>query len=95
MVKISLASSAYDDVDSIIDYIAKDSVRYAQEFADRIFDRIEQLKTHPHSGRVVPEFDNRELRELILSKYRIVYRIYSKEEIVILRIIHGSKLLEM
>ena len=47
----------------------------------------------PESGRVVPEFHNVELREVIMSKYRIVYRIYSPEQIVILRIILGSKLL--
>lgn len=92
MVEITLAESAWNDLDSITDYIAQDSPRYAQEFGNRIFDRIEQLREFPESGRVVPEFHNVELREVIMSKYRIVYRIYSPEQIVILRIIHGSKL---
>jgi len=94
MVKIALAESAWDDLDSITDYIALDSIRYAQEFSDRLFERIEQLKSFPQSGRVVPEFKNELLRELIISKYRIVYRIFENEKIVILRIIHGAKLLE-
>ncbi|MEO1053490.1 MAG: type II toxin-antitoxin system RelE/ParE family toxin [Bacteroidota bacterium] len=94
MAEIVLADSAWQDLNAITDYIALDSIRYAQEFADRIFKRIEQLKTHPQSGRVVPEFQSDQLRELILGKYRIVYRIYNPQKIVVLRIIHGAKLLE-
>ena len=77
MVEVTLSSSAWSDLDKITDYISQDSVRYAQEFAERIFKRIEQLKNFPNSGRVVPEFRNDKLRELIMGKYRIVYRIYT------------------
>lgn len=93
MVQIVLADSAWDDLDSITDYIALDSVRYAQEFSERVLERIEQLKDYPKSGRIVPEFKNEQLRELILGSYRIVYRIYSEEKIIVIRIIHGAKLL--
>lgn len=93
MVEVTLSESAWNDLDSITEYIAQDSVRYAQEFGERIFARIEQLKNFPSSGRIVPEFQNEQLRELIMNNYRIVYRIYSSELIVIIRIIHGAKLL--
>ena len=76
MVEILLAESAWNDLDSITDYIAINSVRYAKEFSDQLFERIEQLKSFPQSGRVVLEFSNDELRELIFGKYRVVYRIY-------------------
>lgn len=92
-MEIVLAESAWNDLDSITDYIALDSIRYAKEFADRVFERIEQLYEYPESGRMVPEFQNELLRELILGKYRIVYRIYDPTQIVVLRIIHGAKLL--
>jgi len=94
MAEIILAESAWDDLDLITDYIAKDSVRYAQEFSDRIFERIEGLKDFPLMGRVVPEYQNVELRELVMGRYRIVYRIFSADEIVVLRIVHGAKLLD-
>lgn len=93
MVQIRLTDSAWEDLDSITDYIAQDSLRYAQEFGNDIFKRIEQLKEFPKSGRIVPEFRNEEMRELIMGKYRIVYRLYSSNVIIILRIIHGSKLM--
>lgn len=93
MVEITLAESAWSDLDSITDYIAQDSPRYAQEFGNNVLEKIEQLKDFPQSGRVVPEFLNEELRELVFGKYRVVYRIFSSNLIVVLRIIHGSKLL--
>lgn len=92
-MEIVLAESAWNDLDSITDYIALDSVRYAKEFADRVFEKIAQLYEHPDSGRMVPEFQNELLRELILGKYRIIYSIYDSTQIVVLRIIHGAKLL--
>ena len=94
MVEILLAESAWNDLDSITDYIALDSIRYAKELSGQFFERIEQLKSFPQSGRVVPEFNNDNLRELIFGKYRMVYRIYEPNKIVILRIIHGAKLLD-
>lgn len=93
MAQIVLADSAWNDLDSITDYIALDSLRYAREFSERLLKQIEQLETFPKSGRVVPEFNNEHVRELILVKYRIVYRIYEPAKIVVLRIVHGSKLL--
>ena len=94
MAKVVLTETAWNDLDSITDYIAFDSPRYAQEFSDRVLEKIEQLETFPESGRIVPEFNADKIRELILGKYRIVYRVYGPTKLVVLRIIHGSKLLE-
>lgn len=91
MVKITLTESAWEDLDSITDYIAQDSLKYAQNFSDDLFDYIEQLKLYEKSGRTVPEFNNPEIRELIFGKYRIIYRLYNEQTVVILRIIHGAK----
>ena len=44
MVEITLAESAWNDLDSITDHIAQDSPRYAQEFGNSILVRIEQLR---------------------------------------------------
>lgn len=94
MAKVVLTETAWNDLDSITDYIAFDSPRYAREFSDRAFEKIEQLETFPESGRIVPEFNTDKIRELLLGRYRIVYRVYEPTKLVVLRIIHGSKLLE-
>ncbi len=47
-------------------------------------------------GRKIPESKNLEYRELILQKYRIIYKfIEEKEKILIMMIIHGSRLLKI
>lgn len=94
MVEIRLSDSAWGDLDNITDYIALDSPRHAIIFSEKVFERLEILHDFQNSGRIVPEFQNEEIRELILGSYRIVYRIYSEKLIIVLRIIHGSKLLD-
>ncbi len=42
-------------------------------------------------GRIVPEFNNEILREIIYKDYRIVYKILKEENIEILAVYHGAK----
>jgi len=46
----------------------------------------------PLSGRVVPEFNSDDMREIIVGHYRIVYRI-EHTEMVVLTVFEGHKLL--
>jgi len=45
----------------------------------------------PESGRIVPELENSEIRELFEGNYRIVYRIKTKDYIEILTVHHTSR----
>jgi addiction module RelE/StbE family toxin len=91
--KISITELAYSDLEEIEKFIGNNSAKLARNFINKIFNHIELLANHPELGRIVPEFNQPELREIIQGKYRIVYRI--TEEIQILRIIHGSRLLDL
>jgi len=91
VVEIILTELAWDDLDEITDFIAQDSPHYAQEFSERVFERIDQLYQNPRMGRMVPRYHHEDFRELILHGYRIMYRIYSPEKILIMRIIHGAQ----
>ena len=42
----------------------------------------------------MPGFQNENIRELIFGRYRVVYRIYEPTKVVIVRIIHGAKLMK-
>jgi plasmid stabilization system protein ParE len=66
---------ALRDVEAIRDYVAADSPRYAGLVVERIFAAIERLSSFPESGRVVPERNNPEIREVIARPYRVVYRL--------------------
>jgi len=63
-------------------------------FYDHIRKKVENLNSFPKLGRMVPELDDPNLRELILRNYRLIYRIF-EEKIQIIRILHGSRILNL
>ena len=71
MVEIIWTPFALEDLQSIYDYIAKDSPYYANRFIDKLVDRVDILIDHPEAGTIVPEFENELIRELIEGSYRI------------------------
>jgi len=81
---------AQDDLAAIRSYIARDSEHYAQRTIDRLVTAPERLLAWPHSGRVVPEVGDEDLRELIVGPYRIVYRLASAH-IGIVTVFHGAR----
>ncbi len=90
MVKVIWSELSIEDLRSTFDYISIDSPYYAGIQIDRIVNRTEQLIEFPQSGRVVPEFNNESLRELIEGNYRIVYQLVN-ETVEIVRIHHAAK----
>ena len=83
---------AIDRVSEIADYIAKDKSSAAEKWIDTVFSKVEQLESSPEIGRIVPEINNSQFRELIYGNYRIIYRI-EKKRISILTIRHGKQIL--
>jgi toxin ParE1/3/4 len=94
-ITIVVTDSAYADLEDIELYISQDSPLLARRFISKIFDRIDQLYSYPKSGKIVPELKNDQLRELLINKYRIIYQIADNSTINIVRIIHGSRLLDI
>jgi len=78
MVRINWTLQAKDDLKNIADYISKDSVIYAKRQVIKIRKRTEILKTQIRSGKIVPEIEDPDIRELIEGNYRIIYKIISK-----------------
>ncbi|WP_317616112.1 type II toxin-antitoxin system RelE/ParE family toxin [Nostoc sp. 'Peltigera membranacea cyanobiont' 210A] len=69
---------------------AQNSPRYATRIIDRITKRSQQLANFPLSGRIVPEFETEQIREVIEGSYRIIYYI-KPEQIDVLAVIHGAQ----
>lgn len=87
--KIIWSEHSVSDLEYIHGYISQDSVRYANTVITRIIQSIKNLTQFPNSGRIVPEFRNQKIRELLVYNYRIIYQL-SDSQIIILSIIHGK-----
>ncbi len=93
MVKeIVWTRKALCDLKDVFDYIEKDSPYYATLTTEELLSKVQLLKLSPLLGKMVPEFDNRDLRELLNKKYRIIYKL-ENNTIYIVRIYHSSRLL--
>lgn len=67
MASIAWTVAAGSDLRDITEYISRDSPTYAAATADRILDAIDNLSKYPKLGRVVPEYNNESIRELIVG----------------------------
>jgi len=87
---ITWSPQSLRDLEGIRAYIAQDSPRYAELVVQRIVAAIERLGAFPESGRVVPELDRPEIREVIVRPYRVVYR-YRGEAVEIATVFRASR----
>jgi toxin ParE1/3/4 len=86
------APAALLDLKSLAAYIAEDDPAAGRKFVRSLFQVLERLAQFPQSGRIVPEFNEPNIREVIRRPCRIVYRIKSEEQIVeIVRVWHGAR----
>ncbi len=87
------SEEAVDDVDAIASYISMDSETYASAVVRDILQKARRLSDFPLMGRMVPEFNDADIREVFSYSYRIVYRL-GRESITIAAVVHGSRLLD-
>ena len=86
---IRWSPQAIRDVESIWSFIAQDSPHYGNLIAQRLVAAVDRLETFPTSGRVVPEFGDEAIREVLWRNYRVVYRI-AGDVVDIATVFHGS-----
>jgi plasmid stabilization system protein ParE len=91
MSNVKWTQTALNDLSDIQDYIARDSVHYANKFLDDAFKAVGRLELFPEIGRIVPERNNPNFREIIFGSYRIMYEIINGE-CYIITMIHGKRL---
>ena len=90
--KLIWSPAARDDLRDIVRFIARDNPRRAESFAYELITRTDILQEHPEAGRVVPEYRNPRIREIIFRPYRIVYRLDVERKLVaIARVWHAAR----
>ncbi len=91
-MKIRWTEGARTDLLEAVAYVSEDNPVAARELAGRLRGAVRHLARFPHSGRVVPEFDDPALRETIAAPYRVIYLL--RDEVVILAVHHSRRLLK-
>lgn len=90
--RISWAPRALEDLKDLVDYIRRDRPIVAREFGLKIIQKAESLSSMPERGRLIPNFRDPTLREVIVPPYRIAYRINRQNALVeIARVWHGAR----
>ena len=91
--RLAWSPEAIEDIEAIASYIERDSLWYARAVVAKIVETAEAIPDHPALGRIVPEIDDRSIRERFVYSYRIIYRI-EEQRILVATVVHGSRLLE-
>ena len=91
--RITWSPEALEDIESIAKYIERDSAFYAKAVVTKIISSVKNIKSFSLTGRVVPELEQENIREIFVFSYRIIYQI-SDNSILIIAVIHGHRLLD-
>jgi len=90
--KLIWAPSARLDLKEIASYIADSRPEASIRFVKSVFRSVEHLIDFPEAGRIVPEFGDPCIREVVRKPCRIVYRIKSKKGIIeVVRVWHAAR----
>jgi addiction module RelE/StbE family toxin len=89
-MKVVWTDTAKRNLRTIHDYIAQTSPAYAKRMVDRLTSRSRQIGIFPLSGRVVPEFELGQIREVFLRPYRIIYHI-RPDHVDVIGVLHMSR----
>ncbi|WP_442944750.1 type II toxin-antitoxin system RelE/ParE family toxin [Nostoc sp.] len=68
------------DLEIIIRYIAQDNPEAARKIGQRLLEKTKELSQFPFKRQKVSEFDDANIRQLILKPYRIIYRIEEEKK---------------
>lgn len=83
-------TSARNELDDIVAYIAKDAPLSALAFLEEVLAGADALATLARRGRIVPELQSPRIRELFIKRYRLLYEIDDRM-VYVLGVIHGAR----
>ena len=90
--QVKLSRSARSEIQDIVRYISVDDPDQALRFGRFLIRHTKNLGEFPERGRMVPEFDDESIREIIVRSYRIVYRVnHEAGSIEVIRFWHAGR----
>lgn len=89
-MRVTWTEHAYAQLDEAMTFIARDRPDTAMEWLERLLNAGASLSELSDRGRVVPEIARNDMRELIISPYRLIYRVGSNE-VLITMVVHERR----
>ena len=90
--QVVLSLSARADLHDIVRYISFDAPDRALQFGLFLISRTRLLAQSPELGRVVLEFEEPFIREIVVRSYRVVYRLDDSRQLVeVIRFWHAAR----
>lgn len=94
-VSVTFAESAVRDLEEIQTWYEGELVpEVGRRVVSEIFERVEAVRDNPDMGRIVPEFGQKYLRELIHPPFRIVSKCEAKK-VRVVRVWRSERLLKL
>ena len=90
--KILWMPEAIACLNEIIRYIAQDNPSAAVKMGGEIFSHIQLLVGFPEMGKIFRKKNRRDIREISVKPYRVIYQVVPRDKVVkILSIWHGAR----
>jgi plasmid stabilization system protein ParE len=93
-VKVAWSQPALDGLDDALAYIAFDHPEAARGLWSRAKAATRNLSRHPMLGRMVPEYQDPAIRELIVGPFRIIYHLEDPGTATILAAVRSDRPLD-
>ena len=93
MADLVWTETAAADFEVIYKYLMRSGRGAAEQFVESINNAVEQLRAFPRSGRVIPEIERDDFRQLLVLNYRLIYRLFG-DDVEIETIYHGARRLD-
>lgn len=80
------------DLKAIHDYIAKDSSINAKQVVQEMRVKADALVDFPRMGKVVPEVEHDDLREIGVHSWRVIYHL-RRQQVYVIAVVHKRRVL--
>ncbi len=90
MAKIIWTAPALSDLNQIVEYIALSNLPAAKKLAQKVFDKITRLESHPESGKIPLELKSLNYKEVNINPCRIFYKI-ENDQVYILHVMRQER----
>ena len=91
-MRVAWSAKARRTAGNAVTHIARDRPAAAAAWLEKLLRRVASLRRFPLSGRIVPELNKPDHREIVLAPYRVICRVESKR-VYVLVIRHGRQTL--